>query len=367
MATVDGTSLCTQVEDHKVRLKALHRQGKLTPEAALFIDGIMLLMELMVTVLPERTTKKTSANSSLPRSGSDGTAQLQGTVPEDLRQRQPAPEEHHPDVTGERVFGLRALHGLHRGLRPRDADLGGHRLRGRHHPRRGRDQDLSRLRQGDPRWLPRHHARPAPVRTRHHRLRHPPDGRPHGTPQARRANPQGAHRTRRRRGHRCERLARALEDRERAAITYVLAGPVLHVDETSIRINGKNHWLHDDGTGDITLVFRHPNRGRTAMNDISIIPRYGGALIHDRWSSHLSFGHCGQALCGAHLERNLRFIVDSNNHRWAQHMLALLNQTARKVGKSPDRALRGKDFKALRKRYRTILTKGRRELPPAAH
>ncbi len=73
MATVDGTSLRTQIEDHKVRLKVLHRQGKLTPEAALFIDGIMLLMELMVTVLLERTTKKTSATSSLPRSGSDGT------------------------------------------------------------------------------------------------------------------------------------------------------------------------------------------------------------------------------------------------------------------------------------------------------
>ncbi len=150
-------------------------------------------------------------------------------------------------------------------------------------------------------------------------------------------------------------------------LSYVLAAPVLHVDETSIRINGRNHGLHDYGTGDITLVFRHPNRGRTAMNDISIIPRYGGVLIHDRWSSYLSFGHCGHALCGAHLERDLRFIVDSNSHRWAQHMLALLNQTARKVGKSPDRALRGKDFKALRKRYRTILTKGRRELPPATH
>lgn len=45
-------------------------------------------------------------------------------------------------------------------------------------------------------------------------------------------------------------------------------------------------------------------------------------------------------------------------------MPALLNQTARKVGESPDRALRGKDFRALRKRYRTILTQGRRELPP---
>ena len=100
------------------------------------------------------------------------------------------------------------------------------------------------------------------------------------------------------------------------------------------------------------------------MNDIRIIPRYGGVLIHDRWSSYLSFGHGRHALCGAHLERDLRFIVDSNSHRWAQHMLALLNQTARKVGKSPDRALRRKDFKTLRKRYRTILTKGRRELPP---
>ncbi len=94
------------------------------------------------------------------------------------------------------------------------------------------------------------------------------------------------------------------------------------------------------------------------MNDIGIIPRYGGVLIHDRWSSSLSFVHCLHALCGAHLERDLQCIVD------AQHMLALLNRTARKVGKRSDRTLCRKDVKALRKRDRTILTMGRRELPP---
>ena len=162
----------------------------------------------------------------------------------------------------------------------------------------------------------------------------------------------------------CERLARSLDDWEKAAIACVLASPVLHVDETSIRIDRKNHWLHDYSTGDITLVFCHPRRGRVAMNDITIIPRYGGVLIHDRWSSCLSFENCSHALCGAHLERDLQFIIDSSGQRWARSMLTLLNQTARTVRQSQDKVLGEKDFKALRKRYRTILKKGRRELPP---
>ncbi len=151
---------------------------------------------------------------------------------------------------------------------------------------------------------------------------------------------------------------------EKAAIASVLAAPVLHTDETSIRINGKNHGLHDDSTGDITLMFCHPNRGRAAMNDIGIIPRYGGVLIYDRRSGSPSFVHCLHALCGATSNATSSASSMRNTHRWMQRMLALLNRTARKVGKSPDRTLCRKDVKALRKRDRTILTMGRRELPP---
>ena len=48
---------------------------------------------------------------------------------------------------------------------------------------------------------------------------------------------------------------------------------------------------------------------------------------------------------------------------WAKNMKRLLKKTARKVRESPDKALAKPAFKAVQKHYRTILTKGRREIP----
>ena len=159
------------------------------------------------------------------------------------------------------------------------------------------------------------------------------------------------------------RLHVALAAWEAAAIEQILAAPVMHADETSIRIKGKNHWLHSYSAGNLTVLFCHPKRGRAAVDDLNIIPRYGGVLVHDRWATYLSYDNCRHALCGSHLLRDLQFIIDSNGHGWARSMKKLLKEAARKVSKSESKTLTDQEFKAVRKRYRTILTKGKRELP----
>ena len=61
----------------------------------------------------------------------------------------------------------------------------------------------------------------------------------------------------------------------------LLAQPSLHVDETALRVDRKNHWIHVYSSGEITLKFLHPKRGREATDSINIIPRHGGVIIHD--------------------------------------------------------------------------------------
>jgi len=159
------------------------------------------------------------------------------------------------------------------------------------------------------------------------------------------------------------RLHLALESWEEKAKNILLAQPTMHVDETSIKVNRKNYWIHVHAGGDVTLKLLHPKRGNEAIVDNDIITRYGGCIIHDCWASYLSYTQCTHGLCGSHLLRELTFIFDANQYKWAKAMKHLLQFACRKVSKSKSKKLTKKAYKNLQKRYRTILTIGKKELP----
>jgi transposase len=159
-------------------------------------------------------------------------------------------------------------------------------------------------------------------------------------------------------------LHRALERWEQEAFDALLKQPTCHVDETSLRVDRTNHWIHVYASGEITLKFLHPKRGLEAIEAINIIPRYGGVIIHDCWASYLSYEHCGHGLCGSHLLRELTFVIEANGYRWAANMKRLLLETRKQVANSPHKCLSQDDYLKLDKRYRVILARGAKELPP---
>lgn len=156
----------------------------------------------------------------------------------------------------------------------------------------------------------------------------------------------------------------ALESWEQSAIDHILQMPSMHVDETSLRVDKKNHWIHVCSAGDITLKFLHRKRGLEAIEQINVIPNYEGVVIHDCWQSYLSYDHCEHGLCGSHLLRELTFIVNSNGYAWASNMKRLLQETCRLVAQRESKQLTEKEYKNLQKRFRNILTRGEKELPP---
>lgn len=160
------------------------------------------------------------------------------------------------------------------------------------------------------------------------------------------------------------RLYEALAKWESQAVKQLLQHPAMHVDETSTRVDKKNQWIHVYLAEDITLKFLHPRRGLEAMNEINIIPRYSGPIIHDCWASYLSYQHCGHGLCGSHLLRELTFIIDSNGYNWARNMKLLLQETCQAVSERKSKKLSSKAYANLQKRYRNILTRGENEMPP---
>ena len=144
------------------------------------------------------------------------------------------------------------------------------------------------------------------------------------------------------------------------------AAPVVHADETGLRVSGKLHWLHTAGTPERTYYEVHPRRGREAMQTMGVLPAVRGYLAHDGWSPYFQWTQCAHALCNAHHLRELRFLQEEHGEAWAGELAALLCEmkeaveTARWVG-----VLRPEARAVWEHRYDLLLERGRAAHPPS--
>ena len=374
MATVNKASLRTEFDALKARFESLCAEGKMPPESRALVDALLMLFELLMAVFMEKHTPKSPANSGLPLSEPERRhrahpSRRQGQGP--LTQRRALCQHPHPrERQGTRRRCMRALwrgphrHRLHRS---RAAHSRRHRVREGRAPCRRRNQALPALPHRDPCALPRR--MPGP-------LQYGPGVKAYvvhlliAQMLSLKRVAQSMHALIGQLlseatllGYIAQ-LHHALAEWERQAIERLLAQPAMHVDETSLRVDRKNHWIHVYSAATLTVKCLHPKRGCEAIEDIGIIPRYGGVAVHDCWASYLSYTHCEHALCGAHLLRELTFIVDAHDYAWAKRMKRLLLDACHEVAKRDEKRLSESEYKAVQKRYRTILTQGERELPP---
>ena len=154
-----------------------------------------------------------------------------------------------------------------------------------------------------------------------------------------------------------------LEPWENSAKASILKTAVMNCDETSMRVDKKNYWVHSYSSGEIVLKLLHKKRGKEAIEEFNIIPKYGGVIVHDCWSSYFAYENCSHGLCGSHLLRELTYIIESNGYAWAKNLKRLLSEYCRKVSKLKKKSLSKKKYAKLQKRYRNILTRGKKELP----
>ena len=137
----------------------------------------------------------------------------------------------------------------------------------------------------------------------------------------------------------------------------ILKAPCAHFDETGISINGKLHYIHAAAGGGWVFFLLSPHRGRRAMEEIGILPVYGGIAVHDCWGPYFTFLCCLHALCGAHLLRDLDGVVERDGQSWAATMKRLLLEAKEMKEASPDQKLAPEQLLRVRRRYRALLSR----------
>ena len=144
--------------------------------------------------------------------------------------------------------------------------------------------------------------------------------------------------------------------------------PVVHADESGLRVASHLHWLHTVASDKLTWYGVHAQRGLPAIKAGGILTHLTGTAVHDCWGPYWRLNNCLHALCNAHLLRELTFQRETTRQRWPKRMIDLLIRcrdycvAARQAGQT---ALSAWRIRRIFKDYNAILNKALVRNPPA--
>lgn len=106
------------------------------------------------------------------------------------------------------------------------------------------------------------------------------------------------------------------------------AAEVVGFDETSMRVDGANWWVHTASTPQVSLLTVHQRRGTEGADAAGVLPAYTGVAVHDAWAPYDTYTEATHALCGAHLLRELVAVTESSptGGQWAVRVADVLRQ-----------------------------------------
>jgi transposase len=159
-------------------------------------------------------------------------------------------------------------------------------------------------------------------------------------------------------------MSNSLKETEQTIRTELFRKPLIHADETGIRLDGKTHWVHTISDADWTLLGVHPKRGSQAMDELGFLPFYLGIVVHDCLPAYFkevyAFDH---ALCNAHLLRECQGIAEHDGHEWARQMKELIQESWKLASASrrTRNPMAENLIQSILTRYDDILERGKEE------
>lgn len=151
-----------------------------------------------------------------------------------------------------------------------------------------------------------------------------------------------------------------------AAIAQAVQGaPVVHADETGIRVQDKLQWLHCAVTPTLTWLGHHDKRASVAFEALGVLPGFKGTLVHDGLAGYRNL-QCLHSLCNAHHLRELTFVHEQERafDPWAQEMIDLLLLAHGEMQQSEGQPLAADRQAWFHGQWDALLDRGERFNPP---
>ena len=138
---------------------------------------------------------------------------------------------------------------------------------------------------------------------------------------------------------------------------------VLHVDESPIKINGEQFYLHNISDGKHTLQYITKHRSQEDIDEFGFLREYKGIIVHDHYKMYYNYG-ADNAECNVHVLRYLNAVTEFTNHTWANELHDLLlsmKKIKEEYMENGKQYLEDEQYENLKTKYLEILGRAKEE------
>lgn len=138
---------------------------------------------------------------------------------------------------------------------------------------------------------------------------------------------------------------------------------VLNVDESPIKINGEQYYLHNVSNGTHTLQYVTKHRSSDDVDKFGFLKKYKGIIVHDHYKMYYNYAS-DNAECNVHVLRYLNGVTEFTNHSWAKKLKELLlemKDVKEKYQQKGINAISDSEYDIFKSRYLVILDEAKEE------